>query len=94
LERILYLGDVLNRLEDNIETNLKNVSSLDLPSDKTEKVQVTKRPSTQWSRSQTALLYAGILLGVITASSLFALTSTATSSWVSNKVIMDLRANM
>lgn len=54
LERILYLGDVLNRLEDNIETNLKNVSSLDLPSDKTEKVQVTKRPSTQWSRSQTA----------------------------------------
>ncbi|VVH56997.1 Lipid A export ATP-binding/permease protein MsbA [uncultured Gammaproteobacteria bacterium] len=44
--------------------------------------------------TQTALLYAGILLGVITASSLFALTSTATSSWVSNKVIMDLRANM
>ncbi len=44
--------------------------------------------------TQTALLYAGILLAVITASSLFALTSTAASSWVSNKVIMDLRANM
>ncbi|SHN92539.1 lipid A export permease/ATP-binding protein MsbA [bacterium endosymbiont of Bathymodiolus sp. 5 South] len=44
--------------------------------------------------TQTALLYAGILLAVITASSIFALTSTATSSWVSNKVIMDLRANM
>ncbi|CAC9497537.1 Lipid A export permease/ATP-binding protein MsbA [uncultured Gammaproteobacteria bacterium] len=44
--------------------------------------------------TQTALLYAGILLAVITASSLFALTSTAASSWISNKVIMDLRANM
>ncbi len=44
--------------------------------------------------TQTALLYAGILLAVITASSLFALTSTTASSWVSNKVIMDLRANM
>ncbi|SFV86739.1 Lipid A export ATP-binding/permease protein MsbA [hydrothermal vent metagenome] len=41
-----------------------------------------------------ALLYAGILLLVIVASSLLALTSTAASSWVSNKVIMDLRMDM
>lgn len=43
---------------------------------------------------QTALLYAGILLVVIALSSVFALTSTAASSWVSNKVIMDLRSSM
>lgn len=44
--------------------------------------------------THATLFYAGILLAVIIASSLFALTSTAASSWVSNKVIMDLRANM
>lgn len=44
--------------------------------------------------NETALLYAGILLLVIIASSLLALTSTAASSWVSNKVIMDLRRDM
>lgn len=44
--------------------------------------------------NDTALLYAGVLLVVIVISSLLALTSTATSSWVSNKVIMDLRADM
>ncbi|SMN15144.1 Lipid A export ATP-binding/permease protein MsbA [uncultured Candidatus Thioglobus sp.] len=43
---------------------------------------------------QTALLYAGTLLAIIALSSVFALTSTATSSWVSNKVIMDLRSSM
>ncbi len=46
------------------------------------------------SNSQAALLYAGMLLAIITTSSFFALTSSAASSWVSNKVIMDLRANM
>jgi subfamily B ATP-binding cassette protein MsbA len=43
---------------------------------------------------QTAFIYALILFGVITLSSILALTSTATSSWVSNKVIMDLRQHM
>ncbi|CAC9961314.1 Lipid A export permease/ATP-binding protein MsbA [uncultured Gammaproteobacteria bacterium] len=44
--------------------------------------------------SQTAFIYALALFGVITLSSIFALTSTAASSWVSNKVIMDLRVDM
>ena len=42
----------------------------------------------------SAFIYSIILFGVITLSSLFALTSTSLSSWVSNKVIMDLRVNM
>ncbi|WPE17028.1 lipid A export permease/ATP-binding protein MsbA [Candidatus Thioglobus autotrophicus] len=42
----------------------------------------------------SALLYALALFGVIVLSSIFALTSTAASSWVSNKVIMDLRETM
>ncbi|SFV88146.1 Lipid A export ATP-binding/permease protein MsbA [hydrothermal vent metagenome] len=42
----------------------------------------------------TALLYAAVLLIVIVVSSLLALASTAISSWVSNKVIMDLREDM
>ncbi|MBC8494224.1 MAG: lipid A export permease/ATP-binding protein MsbA [bacterium] len=44
--------------------------------------------------AQTAFTYALALFGVITLSSIFALTSTAASSWVSNKVIMDLRVDM
>lgn len=44
--------------------------------------------------TQTALLYAGVLLGLIIVSSLFTLGSTAASSWVSNRVIMDLRTDM
>ena len=44
--------------------------------------------------SQTSLLYASVLFLVIVLSALFALTSTAASSWVSNKVIMDLRVQM
>lgn len=44
--------------------------------------------------AQTAFFYALALFGVITLSSIFALTSTAASSWVSNKVIMDLRVDM
>ncbi|MDG2353566.1 MAG: lipid A export permease/ATP-binding protein MsbA [Gammaproteobacteria bacterium] len=43
---------------------------------------------------QTALIYALALFGVIVLSSIFAVTSTAASSWVSNKVIMDLRVDM
>ena len=42
----------------------------------------------------SAFLYALALFGVIVLSSIFALTSTAASSWVSNKVIMDLRETM
>ncbi len=45
-------------------------------------------------KSETAFIYALTLLGTIVLSSLFALTSTAVSSWVSNKVIMDLRIIM
>ncbi|MFL2459098.1 MAG: ABC transporter transmembrane domain-containing protein [Candidatus Pseudothioglobus sp.] len=46
-------------------------------------------------RSQNfALLYSTILFIVIALSSLFALTSTSLSSWVTNKVIMDLRVIM
>jgi|GEM_PF-3501925 len=37
--------------------------------------------------TQDAVLYASILFGVFVLSSIFALTSTAASSWVSNKVI-------
>ncbi len=43
---------------------------------------------------ESAFLYSIILFGVIALSSLFALTSTSLSSWVSNKVIMDLRVTM
>jgi len=43
---------------------------------------------------QVALIYALALFGVIMLSSIFAMTSTAASSWVSNKVIMDLRVDM
>ena len=43
---------------------------------------------------QTALIYALALFGVIVLSSIFAMTSTAASCWVSNKVIMDLRVDM
>ena len=43
---------------------------------------------------QVALIYALALFGVIVLSSIFAMTSTAASSWVSNKVIMDLRVDM
>lgn len=44
--------------------------------------------------SKTASIYAFALFGIVVLSSLFALTSTAVSSWVSNKVIMDLRMTM
>ncbi len=47
------------------------------------------------SRSRnTAFVYSITLFIVISFSSLFALTSTSLSSWVSNKVIMDLRVHM
>ena len=41
-----------------------------------------------------ALLYSLTLFAVIALSSLFALTSVSASSWISNKVIMDLRVDM
>ena len=45
-------------------------------------------------QTDAAFIYALVLFGVIVLSSIFALTSTAASSWVSNKVIMDLRQDM
>ena len=44
--------------------------------------------------SDAAFIYSVALFVVIGLSSLFALTSISTSSWVSNKVIMDLRVDM
>ena len=44
--------------------------------------------------NNSALLFSITLFIVIALSSLFALTSTSVSSWVSNKVIMDLRIKM
>jgi len=44
--------------------------------------------------NEEALLYSLTLFAVIALSSLFALTSVSASSWISNKVIMDLRVDM
>ena len=44
--------------------------------------------------SNAAFSYSVILFSVIALSSLFALASISASSWISNKVIMDLRVNM
>jgi len=44
--------------------------------------------------NDSALFYSIALFAIITLSSLFALTSISVSSWVSNKVIMDLRVDM
>jgi len=44
--------------------------------------------------NDSALLYSSTLFVVIALSSLFALTSLSASSWISNKVIMDLRVDM
>ena len=44
--------------------------------------------------NESALFYSLTLFAVITLSSLFALTSISASSWISNKVIMDLRVDM
>ena len=44
--------------------------------------------------SNKAFHYSVILFSVIALSSLFALISTSASSWISNKVILDLRVNM
>lgn len=44
--------------------------------------------------SDAAFTYSLALFVVIGLSSLFALTSISASSWVSNKVIMDLRVDM
>ena len=42
----------------------------------------------------SAILYSIALFTIITLSSIFALTSVSVSSWVSNKVILDLRGDM
>ena len=48
-----------------------------------------------YNRANTAAFsYSVILFSVIALSSLFALISISASSWISNKVIMDLRVNM
>jgi len=44
--------------------------------------------------NEDALIYSLTLFAVIALSSLFALTSVSASSWISNKVIMDLRIGM
>ena len=44
--------------------------------------------------SNNAFIYSLALFIVISLSSLFALTSISASSWISNKVIMDLRVDM
>jgi len=44
--------------------------------------------------NDSALFYSLTLFAVIALSSLFALTSISASSWISNKVIMDLRVDM
>ena len=44
--------------------------------------------------NDSALFYSLTLFAVIALSSLFALTSVSASSWISNKVIMDLRVDM
>ena len=41
-----------------------------------------------------AFIYALVLFGIFALSSIFSLISIATSSWVSNKVIADLRIDM
>jgi ATP-binding cassette, subfamily B, bacterial MsbA len=44
--------------------------------------------------NDSAIFYSIALFTIITLSSIFALTSVSVSSWVSNKVIMDLRVDM
>ena len=44
--------------------------------------------------NDSALFYSIALFTIIALSSLFALTSVSVSSWVSNRVIMDLRVDM
>ena len=44
--------------------------------------------------NDAAIFYSIALFAVIGLSSLFALTSVGMTSWISNKVIMDLRVNM
>jgi subfamily B ATP-binding cassette protein MsbA len=44
--------------------------------------------------SSTTVLYSLIIFGVIGLSAIFSLLSTSTSSWVANKVVMDIRVDM
>ncbi|MEK9779627.1 MAG: ABC transporter transmembrane domain-containing protein, partial [Gammaproteobacteria bacterium] len=41
--------------------------------------------------SSTTVLYSLIIFGVISLSAIFSLLSSSTSSWVANKVVMDIR---
>lgn len=56
--------------------------------------QIVDNLFTNQNNQQTALFYAVALFLVIAFSSILATTSTAASSWVSNKVITDLRIDM
>jgi subfamily B ATP-binding cassette protein MsbA len=44
--------------------------------------------------SSTTVLYSLIIFGVISLSAIFSLLSSTTSSWVANKVVMDIRVDM
>jgi subfamily B ATP-binding cassette protein MsbA len=44
--------------------------------------------------SSTTVLYSLIIFGVISLSAIFSLLSSSTSSWVANKVVMDIRVDM
>jgi len=44
--------------------------------------------------SSTTILYSLIVFGVISLSAIFSLVSSSTNSWVSNKVVMDIRVDM
>lgn len=56
--------------------------------------QIVDNLFTNQNNQQTALFYAVALFLVIAFSSVLATTSTAASSWVSNKVVTDLRIDM
>ena len=56
--------------------------------------QIVDTLFTSTRTSDQALFYSLILTSVIAISSLFALISISASSWISNKVILDLRVDM
>ncbi len=56
--------------------------------------QIVDTLFTENRTKESAIFYALALFTVIALSSLFALTSVSASSWISNKVIMDLRVDM
>ena len=56
--------------------------------------QITDNLFVNKGNGDEALFYALALFGIITANSLFSLFAIAVSSWMSNKVIMDLRSDI